>query len=167
MDGVGMVMIFYFLSFFFFFSFCIFCISFFFALKSRVREVSQSTSRTSSQHRKTEEAGSVSREFSRRSIHRSRSRSQGRWRERRESRERRHRHSPSRRSSNRLITCKPRRCCDLPLEWWDRTEDCKDAKSLHMEKVDRAFDGDRVRLVLLTTLWQKEVALEPNMFPCK
>lgn len=55
---------------------------------------------------------------------------------------------------------------DLPLEWWDRDEDCKDAKSLHMDRVDDVCYS-REDLVLLTTLWDNDIILEPNMFPCK
>ena len=55
---------------------------------------------------------------------------------------------------------------DLPLEWWERTEDCKDAKALHTERVDSICDS-REALVLKTTLWREDTVLEPNMFPCK
>ena len=81
---------------------------------------------------------------------------------------------------------------DLPLEWWERTEGCKDAKSWHTAYIDRAMDGDchpsedadadadtevgdkgtevarqdgRERLVLLTTLAEADTVLETNMFP--
>ncbi len=54
----------------------------------------------------------------------------------------------------------------LPLEWWDRADDCKDAKSYHVAKVDSLCDS-REQLVLDTTLWKNNIALEPNMFPCK
>lgn len=55
---------------------------------------------------------------------------------------------------------------DLPLEWWEREEGCKDAKAAHMDRVD---DICRTRedLVLLTTLWSQDIVLEPNMFPCE
>jgi hypothetical protein len=53
---------------------------------------------------------------------------------------------------------------DLPLEWWERSEGCRDAKSLHMDRVDNVCYS-REELVLLTTLWRDEVVLEPNMFP--
>ncbi len=55
----------------------------------------------------------------------------------------------------------------LPIEWWDRTDDCKDAKSDHVERVDALCDYSREQLVLDTTLWKEDPALEPNMFPCK
>lgn len=55
---------------------------------------------------------------------------------------------------------------DLPLEWWERGEGCKEAKSKHVEKIDELCES-REDLVLLTTLWRKQTVLEPNMFPCK
>lgn len=55
---------------------------------------------------------------------------------------------------------------ELPLEWWERSPDCKMAKSLHTERIDSMF-GSREDLVLLTTLYDEDVVLEPNMFPCK
>jgi len=55
---------------------------------------------------------------------------------------------------------------DLPLEWWDRTEDCKDAKMKHTDRIDGICES-REDLVLRTTLWNRSTALEPNMFPYK
>lgn len=55
---------------------------------------------------------------------------------------------------------------DLPLEWWERGEGCKDAKTLHVSKIDELCES-REQLVLHTTLWKKKTVLEPNMFPCK
>jgi len=55
---------------------------------------------------------------------------------------------------------------DLPLEWWDRTEDCKDAKLKHTDRIDNICRS-REDLVLQTTLWDRRTALEPNMFPYK
>jgi hypothetical protein len=60
----------------------------------------------------------------------------------------------------------PRRFDPLPLQYWGRSDECKDAKAEHMDRVD-SFMDDRVRLVLETTLWQQDVVLEDNMFPCK
>jgi hypothetical protein len=70
-----------------------------------------------------------------------------------------------------------RRFSDLPLEWWQRSPGCKEAKIQHMARVDRIMDGvgeteaeikdGRERLVMLTTLWQEDIVLEPNMFPCE
>jgi hypothetical protein len=54
----------------------------------------------------------------------------------------------------------------LPIEYWERTEDCQEAKFLHMEKLDRLCDS-REMLVLNTTLHDCHTALEKNMFPCK
>lgn len=53
---------------------------------------------------------------------------------------------------------------DLPIEWWERNEECKDAKSLHTEKIDY-FWPSREDLVLQTTLADEDTVLEPNMFP--
>jgi hypothetical protein len=53
---------------------------------------------------------------------------------------------------------------ELPIEWWERDDDCKDAKSYHLSKIDRMF-SDREELVLQTTLWDTDTALEANMFP--
>lgn len=55
---------------------------------------------------------------------------------------------------------------DLPLEWWERSTDCRLAKSEHQDKIDKMF-GSREDLVLLTTLRNEDTVLEPNMFPCK
>jgi len=55
----------------------------------------------------------------------------------------------------------------LPIEFWDRSEDCKEAKLRHMRLVDHFCGEDRERLVLLTTLNSADTVLEPNMFPCK
>jgi hypothetical protein len=54
----------------------------------------------------------------------------------------------------------------LPIEYWERTEDCQEAKFLHMEKLDRLCES-REMLVLNTTLHDCHTALEKNMFPCK
>ncbi len=55
---------------------------------------------------------------------------------------------------------------DLPLEFWERSDACREAKSKHMERLDSLCDS-REKLVLLTTLEGKHTAIEPNMFPCK
>jgi hypothetical protein len=55
---------------------------------------------------------------------------------------------------------------NLPLEWWDRTEDCKIAKKMHTERIDNICDS-REDLVLKTTLWKENTVMERNMFPCK
>ena len=55
---------------------------------------------------------------------------------------------------------------DLPLEWWERSEECRVAKSLHMERVD-SLCCSREHLVMLTTLWNADIKLEENMFPCE
>jgi hypothetical protein len=54
----------------------------------------------------------------------------------------------------------------LPITYWSRTEECLDAKHKHIEKIDHLCDS-RERLVLYTTLYNRRVALEKNMFPCK
>lgn len=59
-----------------------------------------------------------------------------------------------------------RKFTDLPLEWWERSERCKEAKSKHVAKIDWLCES-REQLVLLTTLWKQDTVLEPNMFPCK
>jgi len=53
---------------------------------------------------------------------------------------------------------------DLPLEWWERDDRCKDAKERHTSRIDRICSS-REYLVLQTTLWKEETVLEPNMFP--
>jgi len=55
---------------------------------------------------------------------------------------------------------------DLPLEWWERTDHCKEAKLRHTDRIDHMC-GSRESLVLKTTLWKEDIVLEPNMFPCK
>lgn len=55
---------------------------------------------------------------------------------------------------------------DLPLEWWERGEACKEAKTDHVEKIDYLCKS-REFLVLNTTLWTEDTMLELNMFPCK
>lgn len=54
---------------------------------------------------------------------------------------------------------------DLPLEWWERDEDCKLAKEYHQDKIDRLWPS-REDLVMQTTLAEEDTVLEPNMFPC-
>ena len=54
----------------------------------------------------------------------------------------------------------------LPLEWWERSEECKEAKLAHVDKIDWLCSS-REFLVLQTTLLEEDTALEPNMFPCK
>jgi hypothetical protein len=54
----------------------------------------------------------------------------------------------------------------LPIAFWERSARCREAKAAHMERIDRLC-GCRERLAYLTTLWNKETVLEPNMFPCK
>ncbi len=69
-------------------------------------------------------------------------------------------------SSAPMLTPPPDYYSDLPLEWWEREEDCKTAKMQHMERVDNVCRS-REDLVLLTTLWRDDITMEPNMFPCK
>eukprot|EP01041_Mallomonas_annulata_P008800 gene8800-18207_t len=52
----------------------------------------------------------------------------------------------------------------LPLEYWERSEGCKEAKYDHMDRIDRLC-ASREKLVLETTLWYEDTVLEPNMFP--
>lgn len=52
----------------------------------------------------------------------------------------------------------------LPLEYWERSEACKNAKFDHLDRLDRIWPN-REALVLLTTLSEEDVVLEPNMFP--
>jgi hypothetical protein len=54
----------------------------------------------------------------------------------------------------------------LPIEFWDRSEECREAKSEHLSRIDK-FCSSREYLVLNTTLWKNDIVLEPNMFPCK
>ena len=68
-------------------------------------------------------------------------------------------------SSGATPTSGPR-FSDLPLEWWERGEGCKEAKGRHMDRVDNICYS-REDLVLLTTLWDSDIVLEPNMFPCE
>ena len=60
-----------------------------------------------------------------------------------------------------------RQFSDLILSWWERDDDCKDAKLSHVDKIDSFCSEDRERLILLTTLWRQDTVLEPNMFPCE
>jgi hypothetical protein len=55
---------------------------------------------------------------------------------------------------------------DLPLEWWERDQECQDAKFHHVDQIDRLCSS-REFLVLQTTLWKRETELERNMFPCE
>lgn len=54
----------------------------------------------------------------------------------------------------------------LPLEYWERSDGCREAKFNHMDKIDRLCSS-RERLVLLTTLYEEDTVLETNMFPCE
>lgn len=92
-------------------------------------------------------------------------------RSRSEKRERYRSRSPSRRrdvrstsTGNSYFRRNPH-FSDLPLEWWEREEDCKIAKEVHTEKLDR-FWPSREDLVMQTTLADEDTVLEPNMFPC-
>ncbi|RYG61322.1 hypothetical protein EON64_18650 [archaeon] len=69
-------------------------------------------------------------------------------------------------ASGDVMSSSDRRCEELPLEWWERSEGCREAKLRHTERIDRLCSS-REDLVLETTLYGKETALEPNMFPCK
>ena len=53
----------------------------------------------------------------------------------------------------------------LRLEWWERDPECREAKAAHTARIDALFDGDRERVVFLTSLKDKDVCLEENMFP--
>jgi len=53
---------------------------------------------------------------------------------------------------------------ELPLAWWERSEECKHAKMLHTERIDSMI-GSREDVVHLTTLSEADIVLEPNMFP--
>ena len=52
----------------------------------------------------------------------------------------------------------------LPLEFWERTEECKDAKSKHMFRVDN-IGITREQVIRLTSLYDQDIVLERNMFP--
>jgi|LauGreSBDMM110SN_4_FD.fasta_scaffold175664_1 hypothetical protein len=52
----------------------------------------------------------------------------------------------------------------LPLEWWERSEDCKESKYEHSNIIDD-YDISRERLIYLTVLDETDIALETNMFP--
>ena len=52
----------------------------------------------------------------------------------------------------------------LPIKYWERSEQCLLAKEAHMDRIDRLC-ASREDLVLMTTLWNKNINLEPNMFP--
>jgi vacuolar-type H+-ATPase subunit C/Vma6 len=54
----------------------------------------------------------------------------------------------------------------IPIEYFERSEECKTAKLDHMDRID-ALCSSREDLVMLTTLWNRNVAMEKNMFPCK
>lgn len=74
------------------------------------------------------------------------------------------------RSSSSILSKRIRRrnpyYSPLPLEWWERSEGCKEAKLAHVDKIDWLC-CNREFLVLQTTLLEQDTALEPNMFPCK
>lgn len=53
----------------------------------------------------------------------------------------------------------------LPITYWQRSDECLEAKHRHVEKIDRLCES-REMLVLYTTLYNKDIALEKNMFPC-
>lgn len=52
----------------------------------------------------------------------------------------------------------------LPLEYWERSDACKEAKFDHLDRLDRLWPN-REDLVLLTTLAEDDTVLERNMFP--
>jgi len=51
----------------------------------------------------------------------------------------------------------------LPIEYWERSEACKSAKLDHLDRLDELCD--REFLVLNTLLWNRDTAMEKNMFP--
>lgn len=53
----------------------------------------------------------------------------------------------------------------LPMEYWERSPDCREAKLDHMEKMDHFCGDEREYLILQTTLWKRFHTLERNMFP--
>ena len=111
---------------------------------------------------------STSRSRSQSRTNRDRSRSRSRSRSSCRGTRQRDRHYNQLRSNHQRNRCQrqaPRVHSDLPLEWWEREEGCREAKLDHMDIVDRVFDS-RARLVYLTTLWHADTVLEPNMFPC-
>ena len=77
-----------------------------------------------------------------------------------------HHNSYGRNFCSRSSSSRRRFHTDLPLEWWDRAEDCKEAKARHTARIDHICES-REQLVLKTTLWKEDTVLEPNMFPCK
>ncbi len=52
----------------------------------------------------------------------------------------------------------------LPLEYWPRSEACKEAKWDHMDELD-SNPATREEHILATTLKDHETIIEPNMFP--
>jgi hypothetical protein len=54
---------------------------------------------------------------------------------------------------------------ELRLEWWERDEECREAKAAHTLRIDTLFDGDRENVIFMTTLKDCETTLEDNMFP--
>jgi len=75
-----------------------------------------------------------------------------------------HHYSYRRNLCSRSSSSRRRFHTDLPLEWWDRAEDCKEAKARHTARIDHICES-REQLVLKTTLWKEDTVLEPNMFP--
>ena len=53
----------------------------------------------------------------------------------------------------------------LPMEYWERSPGCKEAKLDHMDRIDHFCGEDREYLILQTTLWNRYITLELNMFP--
>ena len=53
----------------------------------------------------------------------------------------------------------------LPLEYWERSPACREAKLDHMDRMDHFCDANREYLILQTTLFERDVTLETNMFP--
>ena len=69
----------------------------------------------------------------------------------------------SHRSTDQQQLC-DRRYTSLPLEWWERSDDCLQAKRDHMDRLDH-YGISRERLVYMTTLYDDDIVLEKNMFP--
>jgi hypothetical protein len=53
----------------------------------------------------------------------------------------------------------------LPMAYWERSPGCREAKLDHMERMDHFCDDDREYLILQTSLWERNITLETNMFP--
>lgn len=73
--------------------------------------------------------------------------------------------SPSTQSSRNISKYSRYELKWLPMDYWERSPECREAKLNHMDRMDYFCGDAREYLILQTTLWNRYITLETNMFP--